>query len=155
MNIRKAVQDDLYSILELFEATVTEVNKKDYSPSQLEAWRSSSKDQERWIKKIKDQYFLVTEEEDDLITGFASITLEGYLDTMFVHKDHQRKGIAGSLIKALIQFARENEMHEIITEGSITARPFFEKFGFEVIEKQKVNRKGISITNYKMLLKLK
>ncbi len=153
MNIRKANQKDLQGILSLFENTVTEVNKHDYSASQLEAWKSSSEDRGRWLAKIKDQYFLVAE-EGGTITGFASITPEGYLDTMFVHKEHQRKGIAGSLIEALILYARESEVSEIITEGSITARPFFEKYGFETITKQAVNRKGISITNFKMRKRL-
>lgn len=149
MNTRKANQNDLRGILTLFEDTVSEVNKHDYSASQLEAWKSNSKEWGRWLNKISSQYFLVTE-ENHVITGFASITPEGYLDTMFVHKDHQRKGIAGSLIEALILYARENEISEIITDGSITARPFFEKYGFEVVKKQKVNRKGIAITNFKM-----
>lgn len=154
MTIRKANQKDLQDILSLFENTVAEVNKHDYSASQLEAWKSSSEDRGRWLDKIKGQYFLVAEEEG-MLTGFASITPEGYLDTMFVHKDHQRKGIAGSLIEALILNAREHGVSEIITEGSLTARPFFEKYGFEVISKQEVNRKGIAIANFKMRKQLK
>lgn len=149
MNTRQANQNDLRGILTLFEDTVAEVNKHDYSASQLEAWKSSSRDRERWLNKISSQYFLVTE-ENHVITGFASITPEGYLDTMFVHKNHQRKGIAGRLVKALILFAREQDISEIITDASITARPFFEKLGFEVVKKQTVNRKGIAITNFKM-----
>lgn len=153
MNIRKAVQDDLEDILELFEATVSEVNKLDYSATQLSAWSSSAKDRERWQNKIITQYFLVAE-EDKVITGFASITPEGYLDTMFVHRDHQRKGIAGLLIEALIDYAHKINVAEILTDGSITARPFFEKYGFEVIKRQEVNRKGIAIANFKMRKRL-
>ncbi|MEQ8523742.1 GNAT family N-acetyltransferase [Gracilimonas sp.] len=149
MKIRKANQNDLDEILNLFTDTISEVNNRDYSPSQIKAWSSSSKDTDRWLLKIREQYFLVTEEED-CITGFASITNEGYLDTMFVHKNHQRKGIAKTLITALIDYAKENQLKEIITDGSITARPFFEKHGFKVIKKQMVNRKGIEIANYKM-----
>lgn len=153
MKLRKAVSTDLESIQNLFRETVNTVNRKDYSAEQLEAWSSGSSDQNRWLKKINEQYFLVA--EDGLaVVGFASINQEGYLDTMFVHKDYQRKGIASNLIEALIFYARTNDVSEVITDGSITARPFFEKYGFKVIEKQSVNRKGIPITNFKMSKKL-
>lgn len=149
MNVRKAKPADLDEILKLFADTISEVNKQDYSPSQIKAWSSGADDKGRWLRKIDEQYFLVTEEESS-ITGFASITEKGYLDTMFVHKNHQRKGIARTLITALIDYARENDFDDIITDASITARAFFEKYGFEILKKQKVNRKGIEIANYKM-----
>lgn len=150
MNIRQANKNDLGEILNLFTETITEVNNQDYSPSQIEAWSSGARDIDRWLQKIDEQYFLITEEESG-ITGFASITTEGYLDTMFVHKNHQRKGIAKALITALIDYASKKQVQEITTEGSITARPFFEKYGFRVVKKQKVNRKGIEIVNFRMV----
>jgi len=153
MNIREAKQNELDEILNLFTETISEVNNQDYSLSQIEAWSSGARDKERWLSKIDEQYFLVTEEEGT-ITGFASITNKGYLDTMFVHKNHQRKDIAKTLITALIDYAKQNQLEEITTEGSVTARPFFEKYGFKVIKKQKVNRKGIEIANYKMKKRL-
>ena len=149
MNIRKAVSTDLDDILNLFLTTIQHVNKADYNAEQLKAWSSGAEDRERWLKKIEDQYFLVAEINNEL-AGFASITSGGYLDTMFVSKDHQRKGIAKLLLLKLLDFAAENDISEITTEGSITARPFFEKYGFEAIEKQELNRKGIKIINYKM-----
>ena len=150
MNIRQANKNDLDEILNLFTETISEVNNQDYSPSQIEAWSSGARDIDRWLQKNDEQYFLVTEEEGG-ITGFASITNEGYLDTMFVHKNHQRKGIAKALIAALIDYASKKQVQEITTEGSITARPFFEKYGFRVVKKQKVNRKGIEIVNFRMV----
>ncbi len=46
-------------------------------------------------------------------------------------------------------------MKEIISEASITARPFFERKGFKVLTQQLVAVKGTTMTNYKMLLKIK
>lgn len=154
MKLRKAEQIDLKQILELFKDTVTNVNSKDYNPQQLDAWKSGAEDKARWLKKIADQCFVVAENDSE-ITGFGSITKEGYLDTLFVHKDHQHEGIATALVEALVAFANERNLDKIITEGSITARPFFEKHGFEVIQEQVVNRKGISINNFKMRKVLK
>ena len=40
------------------------------------------------------------------------------------------------------------------SDVSKTARQFFEKVGFEVIEEQSVVRKNVELTNYKMKKKL-
>lgn len=154
MDLRKATVSDLAGILELFRETIIEVNKKDYSPEQLQVWMAGANDIERWQNKIRDQYFLIAEERSKII-GFASITPEGYLDTLFVHKDRQGEGIAGLLIRSLLEFAKDQQITEITTDASITARPFFEKVGFRVIRKQEINKKGISIANYKMRVSLK
>lgn len=149
MKIRKAVSDDLGEILNLFRSTIRHVNKHDYTAEQLEVWSTGADDRDRWLKKIEDQYFLVTLSGSN-ISGFGSITSKGYLDTMFVSKDHQRKGIAKLLLQNLELFAMEKKLDIITSDVSITARPFFEKYRFDVVRKQEVNMKGILIINYKM-----
>lgn len=153
MEIRKAKEADLDEILSLFKQTVIEINKKNYSSVQIEAWSSSAEDKDRWLKKIETQHFLVALTKEKMV-GFGSV-IDGYLDTMFVHKDHQGEGVASKIYSELESLSFKNEARELTTEASITARPFFEKQGFKVVEKQKVNRKGIEITNFKMIKRLR
>lgn len=40
----------------------------------------------------------------------------------------------------------------IITHASITARPFFEKRGYRVVKEQQVERQGVFLTNFEMVL---
>ncbi len=149
MNIREAISDDLGEILDLFRNTIREVNKEDYSSEQLKAWAAGADDRKRWLYRIRQHYFLVAEKKGAIV-GFASITREGYLDTMFVHKDHQGEGVAKALLEEIMEFAMHRNLTSITTDASVTARPFFEKHGFTVIAKQSVNRKGITLTNFKM-----
>ena len=51
--------------------------------------------------------------------------------------------------------AKQSGVSQIETHASITARPFFEKYGFRVIYPQTVERKGQTLTNYVMRKKLK
>jgi putative acetyltransferase len=37
-----------------------------------------------------------------------------------------------------------------MADVSITAKPFFEKIGFKIIQEQHVKLNGIELTNYKM-----
>lgn len=49
----------------------------------------------------------------------------GYLHSMFVHKDCQCKGIATQLLSAVERIAKEYGVKEIKSEVSFTARAFF------------------------------
>jgi len=149
MLIRKAEKQDLEEILTLFLNTIQNVNQHDYTAEQLKVWQSGADDRQKWVKKLDEQQFLVAEEDGE-ITGFSSISKEGYLDTLFIHKYYQRKGIAKKLLSRMVEYANQQGVTEIITEASITARPFFERHGFKVVNKQILNRKNIKIPNYKM-----
>lgn len=133
-SIRLANAGDAEVITKLFRTTIETVNAKDYSPPQINAWASGADDKQRWLKLIDEQFFFVAEFNTQ-ITGFASVTHDGYIDVLYVHKDFQGKGIASQLLKTLEQKAFELELRKIYTDSSITAKPFFLSKGF-VIEKE-------------------
>lgn len=72
------------------------------------------------------------------------------MHTLFVHKDFCHQGIATSLYKYLEAYARERGAKRLTSEVSITAKPFFEKQGFQVDEEQKRKANQMRLTNYKM-----
>lgn len=74
---------------------------------------------------------------------------------MFVHKDWQGKGVATQLLSAVEFMAQQYGVTEITAEVSLTARPFFEKKGYEVIsiQKQQANRLKLTNSVMKKLLK--
>ena len=72
------------------------------------------------------------------------------MHTMFVHKEFQHQGVATSLYKHLEEYARERGAKRLTSEVSITAKPFFEKQGFQVDEEQKRKANQMCLTNYKM-----
>lgn len=151
---RQATSNDLEKILQLFRETIETVNAKDYSPEQITVWKNGASKKERWLKKISEQYFLLAEIDKEIV-GFGSITQDGYLDFMYVSKNHQRIGVAQKIYSGLERFASEHQLDQIISDVSITAAPFFEKQGFGVLQEQEVNFDGITLSNYKMNKQLK
>lgn len=131
MKIRKATLDDTDQIRQLFYDTINNINIIDYDSEQIKLWSSGHLKIDKWKKNITEQYFIVSE-SDGIITGFASITEKGYLDFMYVHKDHQGKGIATKMLADLEKYADNLELKEIWAQVSITARPFFRSKGFEI-----------------------
>lgn len=148
MEIRLATKKDIPFIKELFRSTILSINLKDYTPEQVECWAAKGDDTSVWEERINEQYFILTE-ENNTILGFAALTLSGYLNSVFVHKDYQGKGVASSLLKNIEEYARLKDIPEITADVSITAQSFFSKKGYNTLEQQTVCI-GIAMTNYKM-----
>lgn len=145
MIIRKYQQEDCKEITELFYNTVHTVNSKDYSKDQLTVWATGKVDLEQWNRSLLEHFSFVAVDHQ-MIVGFGDIDSTGYLDRLYVHKDHQRKGIATALCEVL----EKAVPGKIITHASITARPFFENRGYRVVTEQQVIRQNIPLTNYIM-----
>ena len=152
--IRRAESYDIAEITRLFYETIQTINSKDYSQEEIDDWSSCHSDYEKWNTKIIEQYFIVAT-FDSKITGFASLTTNGYLDLMYVHKDYQGQGIAGQLLSKLENKAIEQNNREIYSEVSITARAFFEKQGFCVKQKQLKKSRKRELENYYMIKEMK
>lgn len=145
MKIRRYQESDCRELTELFYNTVHIVNAKDYTKEQLDVWATGQADLERWNQSLQAHYSIVAV-EDGVILGFGDIDKTGYLDRLFVHAEHQGKGIATAICDQLEQAVPG----KITTHASITAKPFFEKRGYKVIKKQEVERQGIFLTNFVM-----
>ena len=153
MEIRAYRQEDIKEIAELFYNTVHTVNAADYTEKQLDAWADGNIDLAAWNRSFQEYMTLVAvmpsdkENGTEQIVGFADMDSAGYLDRLYVHRDFQRQGIASELCDRLEQAA---DAEKFTTHASITAKPFFEKRGYQVMREQQVERKGVLLTNYVM-----
>ena len=148
--IRAALQSDAVELKKLFQNTVLAINRRDYSQAEVEDWASCGDDLSNIEDMIKTHYFIVGVNQQSEIVGFSSITPQGYLHSMFVHKDFQGEGIATILLNEIEQYAITNGIMRITSEVSLTARPFFEKKGYIVEEEQKRKANQLSLTNFWM-----
>ena len=144
MNLRAFRPQDTEEILRLFYDTVHTVNAADYTPQQLDAWAPGNTDGARWQQEFLQRKAVVCT-EGDVITGFGDIDDSGYLDRLYVHKDYQKRGVATMICDFL-----EDGFSEITTHASITARPFFQKRGYQTVSRQEVVRSGIVLVNFVM-----
>lgn len=86
--------------------------------------------------------------ENNKIAGYGNIDKNGYLDHLYVHKNYQRRHIATLLCDKLENYNKE--IKELTVHSSITAKSFFEKRGYKVINEQTVELDGVNINNYLM-----
>lgn len=147
MFIREYQSSDCEEIIKLFDNTVHTVNAKDYTKEQLDAWATGRVDLNKWDQSLREHYSLVAV-ENEMIVGFGDIDKSGYLDRLFVHEDYQGKGIGTMICNRLEQAVSGS----VIIHASITAKTFFEKRGYRVVKEQQVERKGVFLTNFEMVL---
>ena len=141
MTLRPYRSEDCPALAALFYDTVHTVNARDYTPEQLDAWADGQVDLTAWAASFLAHTTLVAEEKG-IIVGFADLAEDGYLDRLYVHKDWQGRGVATALCDALSGAK--------VTHASLTARPFFEKRGWQVVKEQQVERRGVLLTNFVM-----
>ena len=147
MILRPYRSADCPALARLFYDTVHTVNARDYAPEQLDAWADGQADLAAWDASFRAHRTLVAEAENGEILGFADMDDTGYLDRLYVHKDHQGQGVAAALCDALEAAC---PAQTFTTHASLTARPFFEGRGYRVLRRQTVARRGVTMDNFVM-----
>ncbi|WP_071146917.1 GNAT family N-acetyltransferase [Bacteroides ihuae] len=151
---RKATLTDIPELKEMYKATLRTINKADYTLEEIEDWASCGDNMQHWTDLITNLYFIVALNEENLIIGFTSMQKGGYLQSMFVHKDYQRRGVASFLLSIAEEYAIKHQIQIISSEVCITAKPFFERKDYKVVYEQKRKANILFLTNYWMRKKL-
>jgi putative acetyltransferase len=120
---------------------------RDYTPAQINAWAEVDRDQWRQRRLSCPTWVAVRDRKP---VGFADLAPGGYLDMMYVHAAHQRIGVATLLLAAVEAAARAERVGRLLTDASITGRPFFERGGFSALSSQEVTVRGQRFTNFRM-----
>ena len=149
MRIRAAREGDLPGLIDLYRETVHAVGAGHYTRQQLAAWAPEDLAPADWAPRLARNTALVAEDGDTLL-GFAELSPGGALDMLYVHKDHQGRGVATALLGALEARARDQGLARLTTNASRVARPFFLGRGFTLVASQTVERRGVAIENFRM-----
>jgi len=147
--VREATIGDYAAIGRLYFETVRTVNRRDYGHAQVTAWAPSIQPPRTWRERLRGQLVLVATEQQRHV-GFIAMEGDGHIDLLYVHKDRQRRGIATQLLDRAIAAARRRKLSRVVTEASVTARPFFERHGFIVRSAEDVRRGGVVLRRYRM-----
>ena len=150
LGIRPLTELDIPEMRELFRTTVLTVNSKDYTKEEVADWASCGDSIEHWKELLAKNDYIGAIDGQGKIVGFSSMNAEGYLHSMFVHKDWQGKGVATLLLSEVEKMACGYGVRKISVEVSITARPFFEKHGYKMVKEQKAKANRLYLTNYVM-----
>ncbi len=150
ISIRTYRPEDVQDLANIYFNTIHCVNIKHYTQKQVDVWApKSSLEIEGWAKKFARTNPIIAVAGEKII-GFAEFEPTGYIDCFYCHHEWISKGVGSALMTEILKKAKSYNIDRIFSEVSITAKPFFEKWGFAVLIEQTVIKKGVELTNYKM-----
>lgn len=149
MKLRDGRPGDAETLTALYRDTIRHVNLRDYTAAQVAAWAPDEIPAAPWADRLAKNRWTVAE-HDGAVTGFCELEADGLVRMLFVHKDHQGRGIAKALLERIEAQARSAGLTRLHTEASLTARPVFERHGYRVIAAQTVSRGDQSLRNFRM-----
>lgn len=134
---------------ELYYQTIHQVNQRDYSAEQREAWAPERYDENAWaMRLLQSEPFVAL--DHDIIVGFADVQSDGYIDFFFCHHAYQGKGVGKALMQHLLKTGKRFGVKRFYANVSITAMPFFQHCGFTIKREQQVKVRSVVMTNYLM-----
>ena len=135
MLVRAFKDGDEPALQAVFYSAIHIIAAKDYASEQLDAWAPHRPDWEAWTARMQALRPFVAE-ADGRVVGYADLQASGYIDHFFVAGKHARRGVGSLLMETLHTRAAELGLVRLFSDVSLTAEPFFERFGFSVVERK-------------------
>ncbi|EGA68936.1 GCN5-like N-acetyltransferase [Vibrio sinaloensis DSM 21326] len=147
--IRAFHSNDSNTLWQLFFNTVRNVNRQHYSQQQVEVWAKEDIELSLWQQRMitLDPFVCLRQ---GIIAGYADLQDDGLIDHFYCHREFQGQGVGRELMTHIHQLAEQKGLDYLYSNVSITARPFFERFGFSVTKEQRNEREGVLLINYRM-----
>ena len=154
MDIRLYKASDCIEVVDLFHGAVHGIPNTFYSEGQLEAWSPTPPDYQFWQVRLAAKQPFVAVDHNTII-GFIELEDNGHIDCLYVHNHYQGQGVAGQLLRHVMQVAQEKDIDELYVEASKVAVSLFEKHGFELKNSNVVTLGAQLLTNYQMTQSVK
>ncbi|MGB0867898.1 MAG: GNAT family N-acetyltransferase [Granulosicoccaceae bacterium] len=149
MIVRCFEPSDAAALWSVFFHTIRQVNVRDYSQAQVEAWAAEGVKPEYWAEKMRSMNPYVAC-VDQRIVGYADLQPDGLIDHFFCHHAFQGCGVGRALMERILLEAQGRSLERCYSHVSITARPFFAHFGFALVREQRVDIGEQKLTNFLM-----
>jgi putative acetyltransferase len=153
LSIRRYEPGEESALFNVYYSAIHLVASRDYEPEQIQAWAPKDIDNTYWEKRIRSINPFVAELNGELV-GYADLQANGYIDHFFVSGHHGRCGVGRSLMKHILDEAKVAGLPELTSDVSRTAQPFYESFGFVVVEHRQPEIRGVVIPNAFMRLRI-
>ena len=129
ISLRPYLPADAERCAAIFRASVEHLAVEDYSADQRAAWAARA-DEPDFPKRLAATLTLMALVDGEP-AGFASLEGAETIDMIYVDPDFARRGVATALLDALVRLAAARGATTLASEVSDTARPLFERHGFQ------------------------
>jgi putative acetyltransferase len=134
--LRPMLPADVAFLAAIYRASVMELTSDDYSEAQQEVWAETSEAPD-FAVKLSNQLTLVATINSAPV-AFISLRGADHVGMLYVHPGVARQGIATMLYDAVEKLAAARGAKQLTVDASDTSRLFFEKQGFEGVQRNTI-----------------
>jgi putative acetyltransferase len=127
--LRPFLSSDTAALAEIFQASIEELTREDYSEAQAAAWASAADDVETFGKRLAEDLTLIATIGGSPV-GFASLKGTEQIHMLYVHPAVAGQGVGALLYDALEKLAGARGAKRLVADVSDTADDFFRRRGF-------------------------
>jgi putative acetyltransferase len=147
--VRPYRHGDAPALCRLFHASVHAATAPHYSEAERSAWAPIVPDADLWARRMAAHHTIVAERDGEAL-GFVELADDGHLAMLYVHPSFVGQGLGGRLYDVAEAEARRLGLKHLFTEASHLARPVFAARGFRLVRENRVDRRGVLLTNFSM-----
>ena len=136
-------EPDLHQV---FHSAIHGIAIRDYTPEQVDAWAPQFVDLALWADRMRGIAPFVVEHDGKPI-AYADVQPAGYIDHFFVSAPFARQGVGSKLMHRIFDEAALKGINVLTSNVSITAQPFFKRWGFSIVEERRPAVRGVVIPN--------
>lgn len=130
MEIRRFQEADADAVAAVHAQAVREIAADDYTGEEIAVWADTGPSE--FVEEDKVRFVAVV---DGTIVGFSDYTPdEQRITGVYVHPDWTGEGVGSALLERIEQDARERGVTELDLLSTVTAKTFYERHGYTVVE---------------------
>ena len=147
--IRSFVAEDAPALARIYHRAVQEGAAPKYSGAQRHAWSPAPPTGADWAKRLGAADTLVAERDGQPVGFMSRVGAE--LDLAFVLPEERGRGTADALCEMLETRACADGIVALTTHASLMAEPFLARRGWQVTDRETVERHGVQLQRAAMV----
>jgi putative acetyltransferase len=140
---------DTDAIAAVFRDAILHTGSQVYDAQQVAAWSAYPDDRDEFQQRLSQGITLVAVEHD-AIAAFGQLDPPDHISLLYTSSQFARRGCATEIYQRLEAQAIAQHVTRLHTEASHIAKHFFLKMGFQIIEAERVMRRGVEFERFRM-----
>lgn len=135
VRFREAEPSDAQTLRWTKHAAIDSIRTDEYTDDERRAWKPDSQAVPDFRRAIDSETFeVLVAETDGETAGYGVLNRPAErIDAVFVHPEHDRQGIATSLVKQLESRARMDGIDSVTLVSSLNAESFYDRLGYRTV----------------------
>jgi putative acetyltransferase len=140
---------DTDAIAAVFRDAIIHTASQAYDAEQVAVWSAYPDDPEEFRQRLS-QGITIVAVEHDAIAAFGQLDPPDHISLLYTSSQFARRGCATEIYQRLEAQAIAQHINRLHTEASHIAKHFFLKMGFQIVESERVVRRGIEFERFRM-----